>query len=160
MHLSRNCPFSNKTNLHLELPGLNLSFKTVASDFCRCDGDMQKGPPFHGSRRRNVECKLSGRWSQSYPASCQKGGRKVTLTLQSLVFLDFLCFAFFFVFVFLVHFDFFSVYLKVRRKEISCLFSGAPCFFCYLQKKDWRVKVQGDRKTSFCRKMGNREVTG
>ena len=22
MHLSRNCPFSNKTNLHLELPGL------------------------------------------------------------------------------------------------------------------------------------------
>ena len=21
MHLSRNCPFSNKTNLHLELPG-------------------------------------------------------------------------------------------------------------------------------------------
>ena len=25
MHLSRNCPFSNKTNLHLELPGTDLT---------------------------------------------------------------------------------------------------------------------------------------
>ena len=27
MHLSRNCPFSNKTNLHLELPGYRDSNK-------------------------------------------------------------------------------------------------------------------------------------
>ena len=25
MHLSRNCPFSNKTNLHLEPPGLSIA---------------------------------------------------------------------------------------------------------------------------------------
>ena len=45
MHLSRNCPFSNKTNLHLELPG---SFRTRSFEqsllewhFCRPQGSLK-----------------------------------------------------------------------------------------------------------------------
>ena len=44
MHLSRNCPFSNKTNLHLELPG-RICIVQVASRPLRCVPFDTQNPP-------------------------------------------------------------------------------------------------------------------